>query len=160
MIVRLEQFWRMRSVREQRLIALMLVVALPLAIGLLIARPVSDAYRDASERQALAVERHGRILARIEAIEEGTATVAPSPNQAPLALVTSEAASQAGLTLDSNQPAGPDAVSISIAQARPDAVVEWLTGFEDRGIVIEDMRMIEGQNGTVALTARLVRSSR
>ena len=75
-----------------------------------------------------------------------------------LPLVIAEAATQAGLTLDSTTAAGPDDVSISIAQARPTAAVQWLRDFELRGIRVEDLRMTPGADGTVSLTARLVRN--
>lgn len=159
MIARLADYWGQRTVRERRLIAMMLVIAVPLLLWLLVARPLTGALGDAKDRQAEAVARHGRILARIDAIEHGASSGSPPARVGALDLFVAESASQRGLTLDTNTPQGADAVVIRIARARPEALVEWLSGFEDQGIVIEDMRMTQSQDSSVALEARLRRSA-
>lgn len=159
MMTRTLTWYRGLSAREQRLIAAMLIVALPLLAWLLVVRPLDGALTDAKIRQGEAVARHGRILARIDAIQSGAArAVGASASTATLDLIVAEAASQRGLTLDANTAAGSDAVTISIVRARADAVVAWLAEFENQSIVIEDMRMTQSDDATVSLTARLRRS--
>ncbi|NCP11036.1 MAG: type II secretion system protein M [Sphingomonadales bacterium] len=158
MIVRLIDFWAQRSARERRMIAIMLAIAVPLLLWLLIAGPVTAALTEAKDRQAEAVARHGRIVARIDAIERGGAPDAARPRIGALDLFVAEAASQRGLTIDSNVAQGPDAVAIGIAHARPEAIVDWLAEFERQGIVIEDMTMTANPDASIALDARLSRS--
>ncbi len=160
MIGRTIVWWRERSVREQRLLGAMLIVALPVLAWLLVVRPLTSAYAAADLRYAEAVARYGRIAARIGAIEAGgSAAAALAPGGAALDLVVAEAASQSGLTLDRNDAAGPDAVDVAIARATPAAAIAWLAGFEGRGIVVADMRMANSADGTVSLTAKLTRSA-
>ena len=158
MIVTVREWYSARSVRERRLILLMLVIAVPLLAWLLVVVPLSNAYEEALERHLEAVDRNGRVRALAEPARISRPLAAPAAGAADLALVVTEAATQAGLTLDSTSPAGPDAVTISIAQARPMAAVQWLRDFELRGIRVEDMRMAPAADGTVSLTARLVRT--
>ena len=158
MIVRVRQWIVLRSARERWLLSVMAGLALALLLWLLVALPLASAYEDARERHALAVDRYGRIAARAAAIEGRTAAGPSDASRADLVLVVAEAASQSGLTLDSNAAQGRDTVNIVIAQARPNAVVQWLSSFEAQGIWVEELRMTPGASGTATLSARLVRS--
>lgn len=156
-----KDWYAARSLRERRLIALMLVIALPLLAWLLVVAPLSKAYEEALVRHLEAVDRNGRVRALAKPGRISQPAIAPqSGGTAELALVVTEAAAQAGLTLDSTTPAGADTVTISIGQARPTAAVQWLRDFELRGIRVEDLRMAPAADGTVSLTARLVRIRR
>ncbi len=158
MIVTVRQFYEARSARERRLIQLMLVIALPLLAWLLVVVPLNTAYDSALERHLEAVDRNGRVRALADPVRVSRPAIAPAVGGADLALVVTEAATQAGLTLDSASPAGADTVNIAIAQARPTAAVQWLRDFELRGIRVEDLRMTPAADGTVAVSARLVRT--
>ncbi len=158
MIMTIRQWYVSRSLRERRLILIMLGIALPLLVWLLVVLPLSRAYDEALERHLEAVDRNGRVRALAEPNREERPAVPVLAGGPDLSLIIAESATQAGLTLDSNTAAGPDAVSISIAQARPTAAVQWLRDFELRGIRVEDLRMAPGADGTVSLTARLVRN--
>lgn len=160
MIVTVRHWYQSRSIRERRLILLMLAIAVPLLSWLLIVAPLSAAYEDALDRHLEAVDRNGRVRALADPARVTRPAIAPGSGGAELALVVTEAATQAGLTLDSTSAAGPDTVTIAIAQARPPAAVQWLRDFEQRGIRVEDLRMTPAADGTVAVSARLVRTSR
>jgi general secretion pathway protein M len=157
MIVSIRSWYLERSVRERWLIALMAAIAVPLLAWLLILAPLNAAYDNALERHLEAVDRNGRVRALANARQAATPVVVAAPGGADLALIVAEAATQAGLSLESTNPAGPDAVTISIARARPAAAVQWLREFELRGIRVEDLRMTPGTDGTVAVNARLAR---
>jgi general secretion pathway protein M len=158
MIVTIREWYVARTVRERRLLLLMLTIAVPLLAWLLVVMPLSKAYEEALERHLEAVDRNGRVRALAEAQEAARPPVVPVAAAPELALLVAEAATQAGLTLDSNSAAGPDEVNIAIGQARPAAAVQWLRDFELRGIRVQDLRMTPGADGTVSVTARLVRS--
>lgn len=157
-LVPVRHWYEARSVRERRLILLMLAIAVPLLAWLLIVLPLNRAYDNALERHLEAVDRNGRVRALADPVRVSRPVVAPAVGAADLALVVTEAATQAGLTLDSATAAGPDTVNISISQARPTAAVQWLRDFELRGIRVEDLRMAPAADGTVSLSARLVRT--
>jgi general secretion pathway protein M len=155
----IREWYASRSARERRLILVMLAIALPLLAWLLVVVPLGSASEAALERHLEAVDRNGRVRALADPVRVSRpAPVVQIVGAADLALVVTEAAAQSGLTLDSTTPAGPDAVSINISQARPVAAVQWLRDFELRGIRVEDLRMAPGADGTVSLSARLVRT--
>jgi general secretion pathway protein M len=158
MIVIVRQWYVARSSRERRLILLMLAIAVPLLAWLLVVMPLGKAYDEALDRHLEAVDRNGRVRALAEARDSPRPQAAAVAGGPELPLVIAEAATQAGLTVDSNSVAGPDDMTVSIAQARPAAAVQWLRDFELRGIRVEDLRMTPSADGTVAVTARLVRS--
>lgn len=160
MIVGARHWYESRSVRERRLLLLMSAIAVPLLAWLLLVAPLSNAYDEALDRHLEAVDRNGRIRALADPARVARSAAVPMTGGAELALVVTEAATQAGLTLDSTSAAGPDTVTIAIAQARPTAAVQWLRDFELRGIRVEDLRMTPAADGTVALSARLVRTRR
>lgn len=157
MIVTIREWYGSRSARERRLIGLMLAVAAPLLAWLLVVQPLSDAYDKALERHLQAIDRNGRVRALADPSRAARPAVVSTEVGADLSLVVAEAATQAGLTLDGNAASGPDSVTIAIAQARPAAAVQWLRDFELRGILVEDLRMTPGADGTVSVNARLVR---
>lgn len=157
MILAIREFYAGRTVREQRLLLLMTVIAVPLLLYLLVVVPLGRAYDSALERQLEAVDRNGRVRALVEAERTAGPAVAAPATGADLSLVVAEAAAQAGLTVDSNAPSGPNVAVIGIAQARSSAAIQLLRDFELRGIRVDDVRMTPAGDGTVSLTARLTR---
>lgn len=166
MIVTVREWYGARSLRERRLLLLLAALVVPLLAWFAIIVPLGGAYDSALDRQLEAVDRNGRVRAladpsrnaRPATVPAVPVTVMPGAPVPDLPLVIAEAATQAGLTLDSTSAAGPDAVAITIAQARPTAAVQWLRDLEQRGIRVEDLRMAPGADGTVSVNTRLVRS--
>lgn len=146
-----------RSLREQRLILLMLAVAVPVLAWLLIARPLSAAYEEARTDHREAVERHGRVLALAEAAKSEPARRVRSGN-ADLRLLVRQAAIQAGIPLQAANANGPNAIDINVAGGRASALVQWLAQLEAQGLTVEQMTMIPQPDGTANLSARLARS--
>jgi len=158
MIVAVREYYASRSVRERRLLLAMSAIALPLLLYLAVIMPLGRAYDTALEEQLEAVDRNGRVRAMVSVARSGGPRVPAPADGADIALVVTEAATQLGLTVDSNSPAGPNAVTIGISQARAGAAVGLLRDFESRGIRVEDLRMTPSGDGTVSMTARLART--
>ena len=145
-----------RTKREQGLIVLMLAIALPLLAWLLVVRPVGAAYDDARQDHLAAVDRHGRVLALAEAARSTPARPVEA-SKADLQLVVTEAASQAGITLQGATANGANSVDVTVAGGRATALGQWLAQFEARGITVEQMTMTPLPDGTVNMSARLAR---
>ena len=145
-----------RSKREQGLIVLMLAIALPLLAWLLVVRPLSAAYDDALQDHLAAVDRHGRVLALAEAARSAPAQPVEA-SKADLQLVVTEAASQAGITLQGATASGANSVDVTVAGARATLLGQWLAQFEARGITVEQMTMTPLPDGTVNMSVRLAR---
>ena len=145
-----------RTQREQRLIILMLAVTLPVLAWLLVVRPLSSAYNAALDDHIAAIDRHGRVLALAEAAKSTPARRVEA-NKADLQLIVTQAASQAGITLQGATPSGANAVDVSVAGGRATALGQWLAQFEAQGITIQQMAMTPLPDGTVNMSARLAR---
>lgn len=156
MIHRARDWFLSRSIREQRLILLMLGIALPVVAWLLVVRPLNAAYDDARKDQLEALTRHGRVLALADAAKSAPARRVRAGN-ADLQLVVTEAASQAGIVLQGTTPTGPNAIDISVTGGRAPVLAQWLAQFEARGIAVQQMTMTPSPDGTVNLSARLAR---
>lgn len=153
MILVIRQWYSTRSERERRLILAMLAIALPLLAWLLFVLPLSRAYDEALERHLAAVDRNGRV----RSLAGASATPGRGAPEGDLALVITDNAGQAGLTLDSSAPAGPDAVAVTVAQASPIAVSQWLSGIEGQGLRLDDLRLVPAGPGGVSLSVRISR---
>lgn len=159
MIVAIRKYYGARTQREQRLILLMLGIAVPLLITLLIVIPLSNAYDRALDEHLEAVDRNGRVR-QLAKLAKNRPASAPAAGGADLSLIVAESASRAGLTLDSNSAAGGNAVAVTIGAAPAPLAVQWLREFETRGVVIEDLRLTPAANGNVSVSARLARGGR
>ena len=148
-----------RSSREQRLLLAMLAIAVPVLLWLLVYQPVTRALEGAWDRHAEAVDRHGRVLASVEALKGAARPVAAAP-AGEMAALASESAGRSGLTLASAAAQGSDRAAVSIAAGAPQAMLTWLRGLEAQGVLVEDLRMTPAPDGTVALTAVLTRGRR
>lgn len=145
-----------RTQREQRLILLMLAVALPVLAWFLVVRPLNAAYDDALQDHLAAIDRHGRVLALAEAAKSNPARRVDA-NKADLQLIVTQAASQAGIALQGADPSGPDAVDVTVAGGRATVLGQWLAQFEAQGVAIQQMTMTPLPDGTVNMSARLAR---
>lgn len=156
MIVAIREYYSARTQREQRLILLMLMIAVPLLVALVIVMPLSRAYDRALEQHLEAIDRNGRVR-QIAELAKHRPAAAPAASGADLSLIVAESASRAGLTLDSNAAAGGNAVAVTIGAAPAPLAVQWLREFETRGVVVDDLRLTPAANGNVAVSARLTR---
>ena len=142
-----------RSLREKRLILIMLAL---LAITILwagIVRPVRDGLESTRERHAAAVIRLGEVtrqVAQVKSIQRGR----PRALEGPLADAIRVRADEAGFALASLEPDG-DRVRIAIATAKPGALLGWIAGLEADGVLVDASTITGNGDGTVAATLTL-----
>ena len=153
------RYWFLaRSVREQRLILLMLAIAVPVLVWLLVVRPLDSAFDQARENHRVAVERHGRVLVLADAAKSAPLRGVRS-GTSDLRLLVTEAASQAGIVLQGANPNGPNAIDISVTGGRAPALAQWLSQLEAQGLTVQQITMIPQPGGTTNLSARLARAA-
>lgn len=141
-----------RSLRERRLILVMLAL---LAITIVwggILLPLTDGLASARARHADAVVRLAQTEARVAAIRG--ARRADALGQ-PLEAEVRARADSAGFTIASLSPQGSDRVTLTLPQARPGAVFAWIAGLEEAGIIVETMAITNNGDQTVSVQLAL-----
>lgn len=156
MTARFLDWWRARSLREQRLLLAMFALLAVTILWLGLYRPIQNALSAARERHHEAVIRLGEARAQADALRglKGLARVS-----GPLAAVVTQAASDAGFANAAVSPQGERRVSISIPSARPAPFFSWIAGLETRGIVVEHLSSRANTDQTLAVDAVLVGGS-
>lgn len=144
-----------RSRREQRLLLVMVALAIVTGVWGLVVRPFGDAMASARERHAAAVVRLGETRASIDALTAGRSRRAPTGN---LPDAVRALADQAGFAIASLDPDESGGVRVAIPSARGAAMTTWLARIERAGVVVQAATLTNNGDSTVA--ARLVLRAR
>jgi general secretion pathway protein M len=156
MTMGLKDWFLGRTQREQRLVLLMVAIALAVFVWLLVVRPLGASYRDAVQDHLAAVDRHGRVLALVDAVKAAPARPVGATT-ADLELIVSQAASEAGIALEAMSPNGTNAIELTVVGGRATALAQWLAQLEAQGIAVQQLSMTPLPDGTVNMSARLAR---
>lgn len=154
-MIQLRDWYMARSLRERWLIAVMLGLLLPVFAWLGIYGPLMGALDEARDRHVEAVRRHGQVLASVAGLRQGVEVRSPGA-ATDLVMLVGESASRSGVSLTSNDPRGPDAVAIGVAAAPSTSVLRWLRELEGQGVMVRELAITPGADGTVSVTAQLV----
>jgi general secretion pathway protein M len=151
----LVSWWRLRSRREQWLLAVMLVLAAFTLAWLLVVRPLGDAVATANERHDRAVIALAEARAQALVIRRYEAIRAPA-QPGPLEGAVSAAAAAAGFQLSRIQPDGENRIGLSLAAAKPQAFFTWLEALErGQGLVVERLNVTSNSDRTLAVELTL-----
>jgi general secretion pathway protein M len=159
MIERLRPWFDARSQREKYMLVAMVALAIIALVWGLIVLPVTDGLSSARERHADAVLRLAETQARVKdvaVIEKQRGT----PLTGALDAAIRDRANEAGFALASVGAESADRVQISIASARPGALVGWLAGLESAGILVESLSTTDNGDRTVAAQMTLKMQAR
>lgn len=153
MMQRLLVWYTGRTPRERVLILVAVVLAV-VALFFLVSVPVTDALAAARSRHADAVLALGETRARVDAIKAAQGTRAV-PLDSPLDAVIRGRADAAGFALTNVAPQGSDRVQITIASARPGALLAWIAELESAGLLVDTLGTTDNGDNTVAVTMTL-----
>jgi general secretion pathway protein M len=155
MTERLKNWWLGLSKRERWLVG----VAGMLALGVILwglGRPAYAAIVDLETQHRAAIEREGRVAAKVQLLaQRPTTSVATAVDAAAIDQYLAQSASEIGLTLDRNEARGAGQATIAIATARAPVLTDWLSSLEGQGFVIDQLTITPAADGTVGLTAEL-----
>jgi general secretion pathway protein M len=151
-------WWRLRSRREQVLLAILGALFALVLAWLLVIRPVGD-------RLSAARERHGAAILALAEAKDRAAAIGRLERERPAALAGSvqedvaRSASAAGFQLSRIESDGPNRVVLAIEAARPQALFAWVSEMETaRGLVVE--RLTATSNSDKTLSVQLTLRSR
>ncbi len=145
-------WWRDRTVREQRLLLVMLALLALLLAWLLVIRPLSDALDAAQTRHAEAVTDLAEARARSAAArryQSGRTASAPLPVDG----FVSRTSSEAGFANARIAGQGPARATFALDAVRPQAFFAWIRLMERRGLVVDSLRARANGDRTLAVEA-------
>lgn len=145
-------WWRGRTMREQRLLAIMFALLALVLVWLLVVRPLADALDRAQRRHAEAVTALAEARARAAAAAR---TEADRPARAPLPVdsLIGRTATEAGFAGARIEARGPGRATVGIDAARPQAFFAWVRLMERSGLIVETLSARANQDRTLAVEA-------
>ena len=151
MMVPLNIWWRARTLREQRLLAIMAALLAIVLIWLLIVRPLSDALSLARERHGAAVLAVAEARAQAELVNRLEKSV-PRRLAAPVDAILSRSATEAGIPIASLQPEGSGKATLASASVRPQAFFDWVSQMETgQGLIVERLSATANTDQTLSV---------
>lgn len=155
MMERVQNWWGGLSLRERWLVG----VAGVLAFGVIlwgVGRPAFAAFVDLESRHRAAIEREGRVAAKVQLLAARPAkSVAAALDAVAIDHYLAQSAGEIGLTLDRNEARGSGQATIAIATAKAPVLTDWLAGLEGQGFVVDQLTITPAADGTVGMTAEL-----
>jgi general secretion pathway protein M len=149
MIEQMQGWFGSRSGREQRLLLVMLALLALTIVWAGIILPVTDALSTARTRHDAAVVVLAETQARVQDVK-ALERDRPGPLGAPLDTVIRDRANAAGFALANVTRVGDNGVQIGIGSARPGALMAWVAGLEDDGILVDTLTLTDNGDKTVA----------
>jgi general secretion pathway protein M len=150
-----KNWWNGLSMRERWLVG----VAGVLAVGVLgwaLGRPAVAAFADLENRHAAAIERAGRVAAKVQLLAQRPAkSVAAAVDAMAVDQYLAQSAGEIGLTLDRNEARGQRQVTIAIGAAKAPVLTGWLASLEGQGFIVDQLTITPAADGTVGMTAEL-----
>ncbi|HWW59559.1 MAG TPA: type II secretion system protein GspM [Sphingopyxis sp.] len=155
MTEKLQSWWVGLSLRERWLVGIAGVLTLGVILWGL-GRPAVAAFIDLEDRHRAAIEREGRVAAKVRLLAQRPAkSVAAAVDAVAIDQYLTQSAGEIGLTLDRNEARGDGQATIAVATARAPVLVDWLASLEGQGFVVDQLTITPAADGTVGLTAEL-----
>ena len=155
-----QNWWAGLTQRERWLVGIAVVLAFAVLLWAL-ARPAYAAFVDLDTAHRAAVEREGRVAAKVRLLSRRPApSVAAAVDAASIDQYLAQSAGEIGLTLDRNEARGARQATIAIATAKAPVLIDWLAALEAQGFVIDQLSITPAADGTVGMTADLRKGGR
>ncbi len=147
------------SFREKMLVGIAGILA-TIVIGIYaVTLPLLNAIDSKRADYFIALERRAAISSQVDTALKSKSNAGSLPI-GPVQQLISQSAVDAGFVLDRADAQGSDKVEFAMSKAKPSAFMIWINDWEARGIIIENMNVKAGTDGTIAVTATLARQVR
>jgi general secretion pathway protein M len=145
-----------RSLRERRMLLVMLALLVLTILWFGIALPVSDGLSSSRTRLNDAIVRLGDTESRIDAVK-ALQRSQPSPISGALADYLRQSAGNAGFALSNVEAQNDDRTKITVATARPAALFSWIADLEQAGVIVVASDVTNNGDQTVAAQMTLMK---
>ncbi|MCW0198916.1 type II secretion system protein GspM [Sphingopyxis sp.] len=150
-----KNWWGGLSMRERWLVGVAGVLA-ALVLGWALGRPAVAAFAGLESRHSAAIEREGRVAAKVQLLAQRPAkSLAAAVDAVAVDQYLAQSAGEIGLTLDRNEARGQGQATIAIAAAKAPVLTGWLASLEGQGFVVDQLTITPAADGTVGMTAEL-----
>lgn len=150
-----KSWWGGLSTRERWLVGVAAALAVAV-LGWALGRPAVAAFVDLENRHRAAIEREGRVAAKVQLLAQRPAKSVAAPIDAvAIDQFLAQSAGEIGLTLDRNEARGDRQATIAVATAKAPVLTDWIAGLEAQGFVIDQLTITPAADGTVGMTAEL-----
>lgn len=150
-----KNWWGGLSMRERWLVGVAGVLAVAVLVWVL-GRPAVAAFVDLESRHSAAIEREGRVAAKVQLLAQRPAkSVATAVDAVAIDQYLAQSAGEIGLTLDRNEARGQGQATIAIGAAKAPVLTDWLASLEGQGFVVDHLTITPAADGTVGMTAEL-----
>ena len=146
------QYWTGLSDRERRLLMVAGLLAAAV-LAWLAARPPIAVSANAQRSHQLAVERQGRVSAKLALLQRPADQQGALWQVASLEQFLTTSASETGLTLSRHEARGQQGASFAISGGKAAVVTAWLADLEERGLAFDQLSITPQADGTVGVTA-------
>ncbi len=148
-------WWRQRSPREQRLLALAAALLAALLAWLLILRPLASARAAALDEARSAQDQLARTRTLAAAIR-----ARPAPPAGPMIDLIGRRLAEAGLTPARLEAQGPGQALVEIAAVNGRLAIGWAAALEQRdGLVVEELEASRNTDQSVRLRLNVRKAS-
>ena len=151
MTARLRQFWAGRSLREQRMLLVMVALFAIVIVGFGIIRPLINARVAAAERLDAATVELGQVRGAADMLRR-TPRTGPRKTVLNLSDTVAQSATAAGFTLANVGPQG-DALRATIVSAKSPALFGWLRTLAQQGVLIDTLTIRTNTDSTLSMEA-------
>jgi general secretion pathway protein M len=150
-----KNWWGGLSMRERWLVGVAGVLAVAVLVWVL-GRPAVAAFADLESRHSAAIEREGRVAAKVQLLAQRPAkSLAAAVDATAVDQYLAQSAGEIGLTLDRNEARGQGQATIAIATAKAPVLTDWLASLEGQGFIVDQLTITPAADGTVGMTAEL-----
>ena len=150
---RLRQLWAARSLREQRMLLVMLALFVIVITAFGIVRPLVVARQEAATR----LDQATRDLGQVRSAAALLRSARPGAASTRLALpdLVTQSATSAGFAPPTVGAQGNGAVRVTIASAKSPALFAWLRSLAAQGVLIDTLTIRTNPDTTLSLEANL-----
>lgn len=156
MIAALKIWFDGRTLRERRMLLVMVAAIVLTVIWFGVFLPLSDGLSSSRTRLDDAVVRLGNAQTELDAIKTLQKN-RPQPVPGPLDDFIRQNAGDAGFALSNVAPQGDGRVQIAIPTARPGALFAWIASLERAGVVVASIDVSNNGDQTVAAQMTLMK---
>ncbi|HEY0446639.1 MAG TPA: type II secretion system protein GspM [Allosphingosinicella sp.] len=148
----MRDWWRTRTLREQRLLLAMFGLSAVVLAWLLVIRPLNDALSRARERHGEAVLQLAEARAQVRTVAGLEQSAAP-PLTAPLDTLLNQSATEAGFPVARVDREGVNQATLVVPAVRPQAFFGWVGQMEARErLIVERLTATTNSDQTLSVT--------